>query len=52
MENEIEAMLDKLQAWRKEQFGKSEEIYKLLGGAMGKLMDIRLILREKIRNGA
>lgn len=51
MEQEIETMLDTLQAWRKEQFGKSEEIYGLLGSAMGKLMDVRRILREKVRNG-
>ena len=52
MEKELEALLDKIQELRKAQFGKDEEIYSLLGKAMGRLMDVRDILRAKVKNGS
>ena len=51
-EAKIEEMLNDLEAMRKKAWGKDENIYKLLGATMGKLMDIRLILRENVRNGS
>jgi len=50
-EDKLNEILDDLQAMRKAEFGKDENIYRLLGSAMGKIMDVRLILREKIKSG-
>lgn len=50
-EEKLNSLLDDLSAERKSYFGKDEEIYSLLGKTMGRLMDIRDILRAKVRNG-
>lgn len=52
MEQKLETILDELQAMRTEQFGKDENIYRLLGSMMGKAIEIRTILRQKVRNGS
>ena len=52
METRIEVMLDQLAALRKEAFTKQdEELYRLFGSAMGKLMDARTKLRQAVNSG-
>lgn len=38
-------MLDTVAAARKEQFGKDEILYKALGAVMGKLIDLKQLVR-------
>lgn len=46
MEQKISELLDSLTTLRKESFGKSEPLYKLLGRAMATLIEAKAEIRK------